>query len=372
MSIKKLITNIFLNGVYLGNQNKVVRVLLIGFGYSGSSIHFPLIMTNPNFKIVGIYRKNKDKFDQNSIKLSDINLYDSIERIMNNLSEFDLAVIATPNSTHKTFANLFLANKKDIVVEKPLAGSENETFEIINNAKTFGKNVFVFQNRRWDSCYLSMQEMLNSKLIGDIHLIESNWENLKTAKQTWRNSAKPEDLGGILLDIGSHLIDQMVQSIGPIENIKAGVKTIRPNAFTDDDIQIDMVHINGKRSRIVASHFKKRQNPRFRITGTKGQIEILDYDNQELLLKTSLSEKEFINPACLNNDIKIKINIDGVNSEIFKNFGLITWSNFYSEVYQTLVFNKKFPITYNQVLYNSRILDLCRKSSFDKCTLNIK
>jgi scyllo-inositol 2-dehydrogenase (NADP+) len=346
------------------NNLKPIRVLLLGFGQSGKYIHYPLISSNSNFQIIGICKKSGINFADYSKIYDEIEFYDSIDKVLRDSHKFDLAVVATPNITHLTYANLLLENGLDLVIEKPVAGNEKQTYEIFQKARLFDKTIYVFQNRRWDSDYLTLSKLLRTNPIGDLLSVESNWQNLKEARTTWRNSNNPEELGGIVLDLGPHLVDQMIQLLGPVNEVSAKIDTIRPNAETDDAMRIEMLHSNGIKSVISASHCEERISPRFVAKGSTGKIILNEYDEQELKLKS----RKTLNHNYSSQEIRTPIAAvsfynKGNESSLKVGYENGLWSTFYDKVYESMKNNRPFPIKEDQIVYYNRILDLARKSS---------
>lgn len=349
------------------NKKRPIRVVILGLGLSGEFIHFPLIQENPNFEILGILKRHFQNFKLDHIKFKGIKFYNSIDEITADSHYFDLAVIATPNRTHKVYASQLLEKGLDVVIEKPVTGSKDDTKALFNKAISLNRKIFVFQNRRWDSDYLSLRRILEMDLIGEIYSIESNWENMKEAKRTWRNSKDSEELGGIVLDIGSHLIDQEIQLLGEVKEVSASIEIIRPNAVTEDEMRIELLHNHGVKSIIFASHFRRRENPRFRVKGTNGEIIIKEYDSQEIQLRT---HSYFYDKTSLINKEKPKILVKqkthNGQSDIYHDYVRGRWTDFYSHVAENLLYERIFPIKLDDILINCEILDFIRNNSISK------
>jgi len=358
------------NKMTIQKKTKPIRVILLGFGLSGKLIHFPLILANPYFKLIGVLKRNIEDFEYDRTDYKGLTIYDSIDRVILDSYKFDLAIIATPNITHMSYANLLMNEGIDVVIEKPIAGNERETREIFDQANLLNRHIFAFQNRRWDSDFLTLKKILQMETVGHIISVESNWENFKEAKNTWRNSANIDDLGGILLDLGPHLIDQMIQLLGPIDKLLAEIKIIRPNANTDDEIRIEMLHRSGVKSIIAASHFKKRASPRFRVKGSKGELYINDYDTQEIELRSALTSNSKTKKRRKSRSVATFKDIDGSGiKQMPGEFG--DWQQFYMHVASTLLHKENFPIKPNEIIINSQTIDFAKISSKNKSYIKI-
>jgi scyllo-inositol 2-dehydrogenase (NADP+) len=148
----------------------------------------------------------------------------------------------------------------------------------------------VFQNRRWDNDFLTLRHLLAADLLGPITRFESRFERYRPQPRpdAWREFAAPEEAGGLLYDLGSHLIDQAVQLFGEPSRVYAEVEKRRPGAQVDDDTFVALQFASGTRAHLWMSLTAPILGPRFRVSGLRGAYEKYGLDPQEPDLASGL------------------------------------------------------------------------------------
>ena len=200
--------------------------------------------------------------------------------------EVDLVVVASPNRFHVSLARAAVAASRAVVVDKPLAASVDEARALVRDARERGVLLTVFQNRRWDGDFLTVRRLLEADELGTVARFESRFERWRPQLSGgWRESGEPEDAGGLLYDLGSHLIDQALQLFGPAAEVCAELDARRAGARTDDDTFVALTHESGVRSHLWMSAIAAQQGPRFRILGSAGSFTKSGLDVQEDALR---------------------------------------------------------------------------------------
>src|SRR3954452_15006244 len=144
----------------------------------------------------------------------------------------------------------------------------------------------VFQNRRWDGDFLTAQRLIAAGDLGRVMRFESRFERWRPElTEGWRESGDPEEAGGVLFDLGAHLIDQALQLLGPIESIYAELDARRPGAQVDDDAFVALRHISGARSHLWMSAVAADLGPRLRLLGDRAAYVKRGLDVQEAGLR---------------------------------------------------------------------------------------
>ncbi|MHB8657844.1 MAG: Gfo/Idh/MocA family oxidoreductase [Solirubrobacteraceae bacterium] len=166
--------------------------------------------------------------------------------------------------------------------DKPIALTAAEAERVIDRAETAGVLLSVFQNRRWDSDQLTLARLLRDGELGNVIRYESRFERWRPAAspEKWRDSRGPEDGGGQLLDLGSHLIDQALFHFGPAAHVYGEVAA-RRGVSADDDAFIAIWHESGVISHLHASAVTAAPGPRLRVLGTAAAFMISGLDSQE-------------------------------------------------------------------------------------------
>jgi len=201
--------------------------------------------------------------------------------------DLDLAVVAAPNRAHAPVARAALDAGLAVVVDKPLAPTAVEGRRLVDEAAGRGLLLTVFHNRRWDGDFLTVRRLLDSGALGTPWRFESRFERWRPGPpaDAWRERADPMEGGGVLLDLGSHLVDQALVLLGPARSVYAEVARRRPGAQVDDDVFVALEHTSGACSHLWASSVTARPGPRFRVLGSKAGYEVWGMDPQEEALK---------------------------------------------------------------------------------------
>jgi scyllo-inositol 2-dehydrogenase (NADP+) len=209
--------------------------------------------------------------------------------VFSQMSRHDLVVIATPNSTHVPLALAALAAGQAVVVDKPMASTAEEARRVIAEARRRGLFLSVYHQRRWDSDTLTVRRLIADGLIGDVVRFESRFERWRPVpSRTWRESAAPDDAGGLLYDLGSHLVDQALYLFGPVAKVYAELDRRRLEATVDDDVFLALTHTSGVRSHLWASAVAGHLGPRVRVLGIRAAYVKRDADGQEAPLRAGV------------------------------------------------------------------------------------
>ncbi|HWU32248.1 MAG TPA: Gfo/Idh/MocA family oxidoreductase, partial [Marmoricola sp.] len=253
-------------------KERAVRVGLVGYGLAGAAFHAPLITSTPGLDLVAIMTSRDVP--------TGIAKAGSFDELM--AMDVDLVVVASPNDSHVPLARAALDVGAHVVVDKPLAVTVDEAESLVVHAEARGLLLSVFQNRRWDGDYLTLRQLVADDQLGPIHRFESRFERWRPeVSELWRESSDPARGGGLLLDLGTHLIDQAVQLFGRVESVYAEVRAIRPGAVVEDDVFVALRHQTGQLSHLWMSAVAAEQGPRMRAWGTRGAWSTSALDVQE-------------------------------------------------------------------------------------------
>ncbi|MFJ2675205.1 Gfo/Idh/MocA family oxidoreductase [Streptomyces sp. NPDC087525] len=246
-----------------------LRVGLVGYGLAGSVFHAPLIAATDGLVLDTVVTSSPERREQARAEFPDVRFAASPDELWQRADSLDLIVIASPNKTHVPIATAALKAGLPVVVDKPIAGSAAEARELAALAEERGLLLSVFQNRRWDNDFLTLARLVAAGELGDVQRFESRFERWRPQlKGGWRESGAPEEIGGLLYDLGSHVVDQALVLFGPAVRVYAEADVRRPGAETDDDTFIAITHANGVRSHLYASATTAQLGPRFRVLGS--------------------------------------------------------------------------------------------------------
>ncbi|MFJ8104331.1 Gfo/Idh/MocA family oxidoreductase [Streptomyces sp. NPDC096132] len=263
-----------------------LRVGLIGYGLAGSVFHAPLIAATEGLALDTVVTSNPERQEQARAEFPDVRLAATAEDLLARADELDLVVVASPNRTHVPLATAALEAGLAVVVDKPVAGTAAEARGLATLADDRGLFLSVFQNRRWDNDFLTLRSLLSEGELGDVWRFESRFERWRPQpKGGWRESGDPAEIGGLLYDLGSHVVDQALALFGPAASVYAETDVRRPGAETDDDTFIALTHASGVRSHLYVSATTAQLGPRFRVLGSKAGYVKYGLDPQEADLR---------------------------------------------------------------------------------------
>ena len=275
-----------------GNMTQPLRVAVIGYGLAGSVFHAPLIAATPGMSVVAIVTSNPERQQKASRDFPAANILSSAEELWHDPARYDLVVVASPNRTHVALGIAALEAGLPVVIDKPMAASVADAEQLIATSKETGKLLTVFQNRRWDNDFLTVRRLLDATpaLLGTITRFESRFERYRAAPRAgaWRELPDQEEAGGLLFDLGSHLIDQALQLFGQPTRVYAERDQRRPGAQVDDDTFVALQFPSGVRAHLWMSAVARIPGPRILIRGLRGSYEKWGLDPQEDALRSGL------------------------------------------------------------------------------------
>ncbi|WP_433340768.1 Gfo/Idh/MocA family oxidoreductase [Streptomyces sp. CA-253872] len=263
-----------------------VPVALIGYGLAGSVFHAPLIDATPGLRLDTVVTRDEERRAQARAEFAGVRFADTPEEVFSRAGEYGLVVIASPNKTHVPLARAALDAGLPVVVDKPVAGTAAEARELAALAERSELLLSVFQNRRWDNDFRTLAGLLASGALGDVYRFESRFERWRPQlKGGWRESGDPAEYGGLLYDLGSHVVDQALALFGPVTRVYAESDVRRAGAAADDDTFLALTHASGTRSHLWVSATTAQLGPRFRVLGSKAGYVKYGLDPQEAALR---------------------------------------------------------------------------------------
>ncbi|MEU4574721.1 Gfo/Idh/MocA family oxidoreductase [Nonomuraea sp. NPDC023979] len=266
-----------------------VRVGLVGYGTAGAFFHAPLIHATGGLRLAAVVTRDPERQAEVAARygaegVGDVDLL---------WDRCDLVVVASPNRTHASLATEALRHGRAVVVDKPFARTAEEAEPVMRLAAERGLPLTVFQNRRWDGDFLTVRRLAGDGELGEVLRLESRFERWRPApKGGWRESGGPGEAGGLLYDLGSHLVDQAIQLLGPVRSVYCESDVRREGVGADDDTFVALTHAGGARSHLWASSLAAQLGPRFRVLGSKAAYVKHGLDVQEERLRAGRSPGE--------------------------------------------------------------------------------
>lgn len=247
------------------------NLVVIGYGGMGSW-HVGHAQKSDVVNLVGIYDIDPAKTEL--ARSRDIFAYDSLEAVLAD-EKVDMVTVAIPNDSHKEVVIKALNAGKNVICEKPVAMNSEELDEMIAAAEKNGKIFSVHQNRRFDVDFLAMKQIKESGELGEIINIESRIHGSRGIPSDWRG--EKEHGGGMVLDWGVHLIDQLLQIFDEkIERIYCTFDNIT-NKEVDDGFKLTIYFEGGKSAYVEVGTYNFIAMPRFYLRAEKGSALITDW-----------------------------------------------------------------------------------------------
>lgn len=259
-----------------------IRTAVAGFGLSGSVFHAPFIASNPAYELAVISTSDAGRQAKAKERYPETRIVSSPQDILALADQLDLVVLGTPPATHFPLAKAALEAGVDVVVDKPFTVRSAEGEELIRLAGKLGRVLTVYQNRRWDGDSLTVKKLLDAGTLGTVTRFEVGMERwAPEIAKAWKASATAEDGGGVLFDLGTHVLDLALRFLGPATVTFAEITARRPQESADDDVFLALRHESGVISHVTLNLNSHLHGPRFRILGTEGGYVKFGTDPQE-------------------------------------------------------------------------------------------
>jgi predicted dehydrogenase len=268
-----------------------LRVALAGYGVAGASFHAPLIAATDGLALQAVVTRDPERRAQLAARHPGAVAADALVDVV---ADVDLVVVASPNRFHVELAQMALDAGKHVVVDKPLAVTSAQARVLAAQAQTAGLVLTAFHNRRWDDDFLTLRRVVDEGRLGRVLRLESRFDRWRPQIKAgaWREEGDPADGGGFLLDLGSHLVDQAVQLLGPVRTVYAELDVRRPGAVVEDDVFLVLAHESGARSHLWAGAHAADAPPRLRAVGEEAAFVSFGLDPQEAALRGGASPRD--------------------------------------------------------------------------------
>ncbi|MBN3819514.1 Gfo/Idh/MocA family oxidoreductase, partial [Paraburkholderia sp. Se-20369] len=267
-----------------------------------------------------------------------------------------------PNDTHFRLARQVLEAGRHVVVDKPVTLTSDEALALARLANARSRVFAPFHNRRWDGDFLTVRRLVESGELGRITHVASHFDRFRPqVRVRWREEAARG--GGLLLDLGPHLIDQALALFGLPDTVSATVKIRR-----DDGTAPDFVHVQlGYPDKDVALHasaLSAIEPARFTLDGTRGSYQKFGLDTQEDQLKAGLTP-DHVEFGGGNPPGVLRV-LDG---DVETERPLPTLDGQYAEFYRALAASIRdgapFPVTPQDAVDVMTIIELAAQSEHD-------
>lgn len=258
---------------------KKIRIGLVGYGFSATVFHLPFVASMEEFELVGLSTSRPAALAKD---FPGLRAFRSAQELFSS-RDVDAVIITSPNRWHFPLAKAALEAGKHVILEKPVVITEEEGDDLLQVQAESGKSVVAYQNRRWDSDFLSLRKVLDSGQLGKLSHFESHMDRYRPlVRDRWRERDEPGS--GILYDLGSHLIDQALLLFGWPKSVKADIRIQRPGGKSVDYFRLNLAYEDFPVI-LQASSYVLGPQARYLLHGSKASYVKTGIDPQEAWLK---------------------------------------------------------------------------------------
>jgi scyllo-inositol 2-dehydrogenase (NADP+) len=329
---------------------------LMAYGMSGRIFHAPFIHSNPGFTLKGIVERSQKKA---AAVYPDIVSYDSVDELLAD-TEVELIIVNTPNNFHLEHAIAAMRAGKHVLVEKPAAATEAQVKELFDVGRETGKHVMVYQNRRYDSGFISTKKIIESGRLGtlqevifrlDRYKMQINAKAFKETKETPAN--------GLVYDLGAHLVDNTIALFGKPLSFNKTTGIYREGSEVPDYFHFHLLYPNQLNVFLTSGLLIADEQPGFIVNGTLGSFVKARTDVQEAQLDKGMmptDEGYGLEPAGSEGKL---VTVDADNKKIVEKVASDKgdYMQIFDAVYHTIRNNALFPVTEEHIAWQLELLE---------------
>ena len=329
----------------------MINCAFIGFGKSATRYHLPYVLIRDKFNVKTIFDITPKPEVESQLQYRGIQFTRDVNDILKDKS-VQLVVICTHPDSHFEYARICIRHGKNVMVEKPFTTTLAEAKELLCLAKEHGVTVTPFQNRRFDSCFLTVREVIKSGLIGDIVEIESHFDY-------YRPEAEPQEnhpFNGAFYGLGIHTLDQMLSLFGRPRQVAYDIRSLRRDGNPDDIFETQLFYGDLK-AIIKTSHIVMTPYPKFIVHGTRGSFIKGQIDRQEACLKNNIMPDDPL--FCANSEPGIIEYINEKNEIVKREVPAARgdYGGVYDALYETIVNGAPGYVSETDIITNLEILE---------------
>ncbi len=348
------------------SEKNRIKVGLAAYGMSGRVFHAPLLCAHHGFLLSKVLER---KHFYAKEKYPDVAVVTQFNELLND-QHIELIVVNTPEHTHFDMAKAALEANKHVVVEKAFTVTSAQAAELIALSEQQGKMLSVFQNSRWHGDFLTLQKIINSRLLGELVAFEAHYDRFRNSIQpgAWKEEALPGT--GVLYNLGSHMIDQVLVLFGKPQAVAADIRTQRTGGNVDDNFELILFYEKLKAT-LKSSYLVREPGPRYALYGSEGSFMKYGGDPQEAMLKAG----------------QIPFKDWGIESEVF--WGKLntqinrlhfvgsvetlpgSYPGYYDNIYEVIRNGAALIVKPEQALQTIAIIEAAYQSALEKRTIDL-
>lgn len=336
-------------------MSTTIKTGILSFGASGKLFHAPFLQYHPGFELSAVVERTKKRAKE---VYPEIKSYDTVDELLLD-DTIELVIVNTPNETHFEFALKALKARKNVLIDKPFTATSSEAKQLFAEAKKNNVVALPYQNRRYDSDFISVKKVIESGKLGNLVEAHFRYDRYKIAvvENSWKEVPGPGS--GVFYNLGAHIIDGIISLFGmPLKWSKHPSYT-RPNTKIVDYMHVHLLYPEGFQIFVTISYLVADPQPAFVLNGTLGTFR---------KGRTDIQEDQLIE-GVLPGDPAYGVELPGsegvlttIDSSGLKKQDKITApkSNYravFEDVYQTIRMGKDYPVTEEQLIAQIEILE---------------
>ena len=345
-------------------MSDTIRVGLIGYGYASKTFHAPLIAGTVGMELAAISSSDESKVKADWPGVQVV----AEPRHLFNDPSIDLIVIPTPNDTHFPLAKAALEAGKHVVVDKPFTVTLSQARELDVLARSLGRVLSVFHNRRWDSDFLTLKALLADGALGEVAYFESHFDRFRPqVRDRWREQAGPGS--GIWYDLGAHLLDQALTLFGLPVSLTVDLAQLRPGAKATDYFHAVLTYPQ-RRVVLHGTLLAAAESARYIVHGSRGSYVKYGLDPQEERLKNGERPPQ----EDWGYDMRDGVLSRAEGDEIVEETWLTLPGNYpayYAGIRDALNGSGENPVPASQAIQVMELIELGIESAKHRATLNL-
>ena len=336
----------------------MINTALVSFGMSGKVFHAPFIAANPLFNLVGSWERSTKNIEA---AYPGTKSYNSYEELLADTT-IDLVVVNSPNDSHFAYVKSALLAGKHVVCEKAFTNTSAEAQELDELANKKGLKLAVYQNRRYDADFLTLQKLIQEGEIGDFLDVQISFERYRTTLSPKKHKETVTPGAGLLYDLGPHLVDQALVLCGMPLAVFADIRITRKVGIVDDYFSM-ILYYPAHRITLTSGMVFMTQLPGYKVYGTKGSFIKNRSDIQEAELVAGKNPEADYGTLYTDHNGLIT---NRVVPSIPCNYGV-----FYEKMADAILNNAPVPTTAQEGKNIIRILEAARNSAFNKRVVGV-
>jgi predicted dehydrogenase len=267
-----------------------IQTGLLAYGMSGKIFHAPFIAAHPGFTLRAVTERHQKQAQQDYPALIS---YDNVEALLQD-SEIELVVVNTPSNTHFNLARQVLEAGKHVLIEKPLVTSSAEVQALAELAQRMNRHVLAYQNRRWDSDFQSVKQVIESGQLGQLIEVHFRFDRYKMALNAKAFKEDPIPGSGLVYDLGPHLLDQAISLFGKPLLSRKTTGMFRSGSQVPDYFSFHLHYPNNLQVFLTSNLLVAQPQASFVLHGTHGSFIKARTDVQEMQLQQGIAPQDAV------------------------------------------------------------------------------